>query len=376
MAQPWDKWIPGVLSRRQVWKLHEEGLLHGIESRESIDHSSLDLHLTDEGYRLKGGSVKPCGGGFLRSLVDQDLAERIFPDSDQVFELQPKRTYLFRLRESLGALGDTAIYGRATAKSSIGRVDVLARLIVDGAKTYERFDPQDLTSNLTEMYLEVTPITFPVAVRPGVKLTQLRFFYGIPEYSEMAGPEVKKTCFSDPDKTDSDLSVDLEPILIREVPTVGFRAKSNEVHKPVRLWGQGHTDPKPYWELEPSDEHRRLAITEDEFYILRSRERLRVPPGLAVYARASDEEIGEMRIHYAGFAHPYFGWKRDDGKVGTPLIFEVRGHSVNVSLLHGEVLARLRFFRMSQRAKLEDFDDNNYNEQELQLSKFFKAWDC
>lgn len=29
--------------------------------------------------------------------------------------------------------------------------------------------------------------------------------------------------------------------------------------------------------------------------------------GVAVYCRPSDETIGEMRIHYAGFVHPGFG---------------------------------------------------------------------
>ena len=110
-----------------------------------------------------------------------------------------------------------------------------------------------------------------------------------------------------------------------------------------------------------------------------------MPPGIAVYARAIDEEIGEMRIHYAGFAHPFFGWNRQDKEPGTPLIFEVRGHDVNVSLRDGEILARLRFFRMSQDAvepKKQDkrpetkgaTPDNPYDKQKLQLSKYFADW--
>jgi dCTP deaminase len=69
---------------------------------------------------------------------------------------------------------------------------------------------------------------------------------------------------------------------------------------------------------------------------------------IAVYCRAIDETIGEMRIHYAGFVHPLFGRERKDRKHGTPLIFEVRGHDVGVTLTDGEKMARLTFYRMSE----------------------------
>jgi dCTP deaminase len=79
-----------------------------------------------------------------------------------------------------------------------------------------------------------------------------------------------------------------------------------------------------------------------------------------------------MRIHYAGFVHPFFGKDRSDEKVGTPLIFEVRGHDVGVILKDSEKLARLTFYRMSQDCKLDGKSD--YGEQTLQLSKFFGPW--
>jgi deoxycytidine triphosphate deaminase len=80
-----------------------------------------------------------------------------------------------------------------------------------------------------------------------------------------------------------------------------------------------------------------------------------------------------MRIHYAGFAHPWFGRDRKDGQVGTPLIFEVRGHDVNVSLRDGESMARLLFYRMSEDAESADAK-KDYEKQNLKLSKFFSDW--
>lgn len=115
-----------------------------------------------------------------------------------------------------------------------------------------------------------------------------------------------------------------------------------------------------------------MEIRKEKFYILRSKERIALPGGIAVYCRAIDETIGEMRIHYAGFVHPWFGRDRSDKKEGTPLIFEVRGHGANVNLKHGEKLANLVYYRMSKEA--ERPSDEDYNNQELKLSAFFKNW--
>ena len=98
-----------------------------------------------------------------------------------------------------------------------------------------------------------------------------------------------------------------------------------------------------------------------------------VPKGIAVYCRASDETIGEMRIHYAGFVHPFFGLERSDGRRGTPLIFEVRGHELDVSLMNREKMARLEFYRMSEDA-MQEPHSGQYATQSLKLSKFFAAW--
>jgi deoxycytidine triphosphate deaminase len=81
-----------------------------------------------------------------------------------------------------------------------------------------------------------------------------------------------------------------------------------------------------------------------------------------------NETIGEMRIHYAGFVHPHFGSKQ---RGGTPLIFEVRGHNLDVLLRHREILAQLEYYRMSEPAEP---GEDTYDDQELKLAKFFRPW--
>jgi dCTP deaminase len=389
MPFPWDDWIPGALNKRQMEQLLNEKFVTSEGSSPKVDHSSIDLSLSDDAYEMIEGSVKPAEPPYNRFIKNAKLAKKLEVPDNRTFELRTQKTYVFRLQEKIeAALRDAKVfYGQATAKSTVGRVDVLARLIVDGMRTYECFDPSGLERGLGEMYLEITPITFNVLVKPDTSLTQLRFFYGNPDDVIVKSDELYHTVFPHSKTTpDGSLTVNLADADVGNpngttCKGIAFRSKKpiNEQNVPlaVPLWkGADRPDPCEYWDLEVLDEHKRLGIKPDIFYILRSKEKLRVPKEVCIYCRASDETMGEMRIHYAGFVHPYFGQYREDGKIGTPLIFEVRGHQVPVSLADEEKMANLIFYRMSEDApaltekeKLEEA--RGYGSQDLKLSKFF-----
>jgi dCTP deaminase len=221
------------------------------------------------------------------------------------------------------------------------------------------------------MYLEITPFTFRVNVKADISLSQLRLFYSDPKEVEICSKEIFRTVFKDSTANDGSLSVNLENTGIGGLEVAAFCAERSKSDEPICLWkGDTLADPCKNWKFLKSSNDKRLKIENDRFYILRSKEQIRVPAGIAIYCRASDETIGEMRIHYAGFVHPHFG-VRDDGESGTPLIFEVRGHQVDVSLRHGERMANLTLYRMSQDAGA---DQSPYGKQTLKLSSFFSEW--
>jgi dCTP deaminase len=380
MEGPWNDWIPGVLNRDQIKELCEEGLIavEGSPDR-ALDESSIDLSPGGEAFRMKEGSVKPSGSHRPYSwfLKKKELAERLSPSGDGTYTLKVRETYVFKLREKLeSGLADARIYGQATAKSSVGRVDVLSRLIVNGMDTYEQFTPEGLKKQSGDMYLEITPITFNVRVKPGEPLSQLRLFRGNPEAVEMRSKELFKTILDGPGAEDGSLTVDLTDVQIGDLPVAAFSSKpSRDSDEPIPLWVEkdgSRPDPCKHWRFVRADDKKRLKIEETKFYLLRSKERISVPKGIAIYCRASDETIGEMRIHYAGFVHPYFGLLREDHTRGTPLMFEVRGHQVHVSLADGEKMANLIFYRMSQDAPPTTVEE--YGNQSLKLSKFFANW--
>ncbi len=402
MSEPWKDWIPGVLSKEQVQKLCKEKYITNVKNWNSkkkgenpIDHSSIDLTLSKEGYEMVNGSIKPTKqDAYKRTILDnRDYAKVHDEESDGIFFLEKIHTYVFALNEKLDGrkLKNSPICGRATAKSSIGRVDVLCRLIVDKMDHYEYFDPDKLHEKHVEMFLEITPITFNVRVKVGEPLSQLRLFYYHPDISRMKGKELYRCLLRRQESVeDETLSVDLSGTEVFKKDKSVYRANiaafkgKEDQDEPIDLWKHeetGRPDPNDYWECIEANNKKRLLVEKDRFYILKSKERLCLPEGIAVYCRAIDEAIGEMRIHYAGFAHPFFGKDRKDKKEGTPLIFEVRGHNINVNLVDDERLARLAFYRMSKDCKKpepEDYEEDekkdDYNEQELRLSKFFRDW--
>ncbi|MGB8367873.1 MAG: 2'-deoxycytidine 5'-triphosphate deaminase [Verrucomicrobiia bacterium] len=394
-ASPCKEWIPGALNDRQLKQLIDKEFIKNAGDS-ALDYSSFDLRLDHDVYEMVEGSVKPHGRGYERFLKTQKKYAKVTSwEPNEELVLKPKTTYVFKLKEQLATkLRGLPIHGQATAKSSVGRVDVLARLIVDGMHNYEEFDEtmweEDGAGGDISMFLEVTPITFHVRVKKGKSLSQLRLFYGKPEESEIKGKELYQAVFlhdedfrDDKNIVDECLRVNVSNIPFKANNAAAFRAKSGK-KEPVKLWvdkdSAGNSinllDPSEYWDLVPSEDGR-FPITKTNFFILRSKEKILLRRGVCVYCRAIDETIGEMRIHYAGFVHPYFGHHiKKDGSVvaiGTPLIFEVRGHDVNVVLIDNEPLARLQFYRMSEDCEETPNKEklSAYHDQILRLSQFF-----
>jgi dCTP deaminase len=390
-------WLPGALNDSQLKSLHKHCVIRGDTPGE-FGESSIDLTLGDHGWHMPKGGIKPSGESYSARVTNAPEYFKPLPSGrDGEFLLKRGNTYLFKVGQSLQAqdIKTFGFHGQATAKSSIGRLDVLVRLIVDGMDCYEGFMPDRITSG--DMFVEISPLSFDVLVRKGVSITQLRLFYGSIRSAEIDGPELHKATLIG-ENQDGYLRVDLSNDKIAE-GACAFQARTTKNNKPIALWkGAALIDPKPYWKaLKSSNDSQgpSLPIQKGNFYILRSKERLALHDSVAVYCLAIDESIGEMRIHYAGFVHPMFGRQRNDGGKGTPLIFEVRGHDVPVVLRDGEKLAKLKYYRMSQpykpqrvasskatpkarsgkASKLKSSKPGDpYQDQTLQLSKFFADW--
>lgn len=384
-------WLPGALNNIQLKELAKHCVIRGNTPSE-FGESSIDLTIGEKGWLMPKGGIKPSGESYEALIAKKQKYYKPLDSKNGIHTLERGCTYLFKVEQSLQAndIKSFGFYGQATAKSSIGRLDVLVRLIVDGMDCYEGFTPE-ITSG--DMFVEITPLSFNVQVRAGIPITQLRIFYGSIKSAEIDGAELHKATLIGGIQ-DGYLRVDLSEDTIAG-GACAFQAKSIKANRPIPLWiSDKLIDPKPYWKPMKSSESSgdlTLPIQKGNFYILRSKEKLALHDSVAVYCLAIDESIGEMRIHYAGFVHPMFGRERSDGQRGTPLIFEVRGHDVPVVLRDGEKLAKLKYYRMSQPfkpskntasrksgkvaiSKSKSSNVDLYKEQRLQLSKFFAPW--
>jgi len=232
-SEPWKDWSPGVLCKNQIKDLYDSGYIEW--EKEDTDGSSFDLHLTDEGYELLHGTIKPCGDRYHNILKNEKYAKKLDKDDQNTFTLVPKRSYIFKLRERLHFRKEHNIYGQATAKSSVGRVDVLARLIVDGMSSYEGFARGCISGDL---YVEIIPASFKVKVKEGKSVSQLRLFYGEPSISivKVNKKEDFNWLLSKDDDCPDSLCVDLSEINVNSRFASAFSSLNGEELTPIDLW--------------------------------------------------------------------------------------------------------------------------------------------
>jgi len=375
----WNNWRPGVLNKDQIETLCTTKKLKGFQLKE-LDHSSIDLHISDIGYKMKG-SVKPLNDGDINSIIHSYKGKKDNFEKNGKFYLKKGQTYIFQLEESLN-LEETKISGHATGKSTYGRLDILTRLLSNFSVSFDTI----ATDYKGSLWVEVTPITFPIIIEPGISLNQLRLLKGEPRNCRIKEEELHlwgsliKSESKEENQNNLTLSLDEDPILGKDI--CAFKAiEIEDENSFIDLTkdfskNENRYDPKKYWEpvsVSVSNEEEHLPIEKERFYILRSSERFTLPRSVAIYCQAVTETLGELRIHYAGFVHPLFGKGRADDS-GAPLIFEVRGHNIETILRDGETLAKLEYYWMSQDA-VEEQKDSPYNNQELTLSKIFKKWE-
>ena len=328
--------------------------------------ASIDLPLGDKYWEMQGS----CRTGNKYKVTDLIHKYSKHPNEpkqlgSQSVVLKRCHVYLFKADCELD-LTETSIQGKATGRSSIGRLDVLVRLLVDGSDAFDFVDKD----KKHDLYVEVTPISFDLEVRRGTALSQLRLFKGNEDDISLTKEELfheedddfpvldenrkpyRKPCSDQPDDIWFPFRLNLKPD-----PVTGHSAfvakKSKDIQglPPIDPDKKEYYDPHKYWE-HIKWTNKAILLEPDRLYIMRSKERLRIPKHLALECKSYTTQMGEWRIEYAGFAHPYFGRLRDDKK-GAPIMFEVRGHNVPTILTDGIPLGNVRFLRMGQAGQEE-----------------------
>ncbi len=355
----------GVLSDRQIREMVENGGISAAEPilNDQIQPASLDLRLGGVAYRVRA-SFLPGKSSTVDQRLDELTMHRVPLDGGAV--LEKGCVYVVPLMERLRLpMGMTAA---ASAKSSIGRLDLMTRIITDQGIEFDRV-PEGYDGPL---YAELCPQSFSVVAQPGQLLNQVIFRKGKTLLSDEELQAVHaRTPIVSGDPVISDglgFSVDLKPA---EGDLVGYRAKRHS--GVVDLSKLNHYDPAEYWE-EVRTKDGRIILDPGAFYILVSREAIAIPPDCAAEMAPYLAMVGEFRVHYAGFFDPGFGYDAAGGS-GSRGVLEVRCHEAPFVLEHGQVVGRLVYERMAEvPEQLYGIDiKSNYQGQGLKLSKHFKS---
>jgi len=355
--------------------------------------NSLDLRLGKVAYRVR------CG--FLPE--NDQVSDKITKLCQHEFSienggvLEPNCTYIIPLLESLNmpsstlanykssANGHSAITiqseskltARTNPKSTTGRLDIFTRLVTDYSHRFEEIR----AGYSGPLFLEVVPKSFPVRVRTGQRLNQLRIRHG---NGKLTDDEVLRTHSIDPVlfnenkqpvadhnlKLDNGLfmSVDLSGI---SGNIVGYKARKNR--DLIDLEKIAYYEISDFWEPIYAGHDDYMILEPEAFYIFASKERCRIPQHLAGEMVPYDTGSGELRTHYAGFFDSGFGGSVKDA--GARAVLEVRSHDVPFLVEDGQT-----FFSMIFEANTDIPDfmygkeiRSNYQGQELKLSKHFKT---
>lgn len=374
MSRSWSTTLTqnGVLPRQLIRALIEDGVVASDQSipERNLQPASLDLTLGDFAHRLRC-SFLPGNEPVRDKLQKYEMGQLDLRNGGAV--LEQDRPYLIPLRERLNL--PKGMRGRTNPRSSTGRLDVFTRVITDQGNHFDEVRDE----YRGELFLEVVPMSFAIKVTSGLTLNQLRLTVG---QARLSDEDLIKLSTVDPivypgvsseegdEAVVSDglfLSVDLSGA---ERGFVGYKAKKiSGLLELDRVNGYQVND---YWErLSPRD--GRLILDPNEFYLLVSRERVRIPPDYAAEMAAYDPTSGELRTHYAGFFDPGFGDIPDGDWRGTPAVLEVRAHDVPFALEHGQRLCKLTFERMVSRPDQlygTEFG-SRYQRQYLALSRQF-----
>jgi dCTP deaminase len=367
----------GALPNQAILQMLNAEMIKGAEC-ENVNPASLDLALSDELYRVEG-IFQPQPGEDVFSLLK---TIRNFQHNINN-PLERGVTYLARLKEYFSL--PKSIYGYCNPKSSTGRNDIHVRVIANGVPRYDAITPKGYKGDL---WLAITPRSYPVLLYENATLSQVRFFDQDTRYDELgleigmkrlgllwdkAGELIK---YEDLVISDGDgsiiLTIDLSTWeTLEDGDIVGWECRGH--HKIFDFIKKDYV-PRDFFEPLRKQKDGFIHLKQGGFYILSTSECPRVHPELACEMASMDDRSGEFRSHYAGFIDPGWGYGKNGSGKGRPLTLEVRPFE-DLIIRDRQPIAKIKFEQMREIPE-ELYDakgtSNYVGQQGPLLSKHFK----
>lgn len=349
----------GILPARAIAALIDDGHIAAAApiAADQIQPASLDVRLGARAWRLPA-SFLPTNNMRVAPKRDRLAIHSIDLEAGAV--LETGCVYLVELMETLDLPDKIAAI--ANPKSSTGRIDVFVRLLTDYGTGFDAVKAGYKGS----LYLEISPRSFPVRVKAGSRLAQIRFQYGRPQPFKSDMEDLHEAIrlidgTADIARGGIALSVALAG------DCIGYRAKRHTQAIDIDLVGA--LPVADYWDTLHGNAEAELTLDPSSFYILASREEVRVPATHAAELVPFDPQFGEFRTHYAGFFDPGFGL----GDKGSRAVLEIRARDVPFVLTDGQLVGRLVYTPLTEAPEnlYGRATGAHYQAQGLKLSKHF-----
>jgi len=392
----------GIIPVQKLKLLCDAGIIKGSEGHpiegNQFQPNSIDLRLGEVAHRVRCSFLPE--NEKVNEKIDK-LHQYTFSIRDGAI-LEPNCVYIIPLLEELDLpvgnytsqrklfngdgqisefqlLSEENLSAKANPKSTTGRLDIFTRVITDYSHRFEEIVP----GYKGKLYLEVVPKSFPIKVRTGHRLNQLRVRHG---YTTLSDQDLLRIQNTDPILFDGSghplsieeikvknglfLSVNLQTDGSNTDDIVGYKARKHRDMIDLDLIN--HYEADDFWEPIYNRKGDHLILEPEAFYIFASRERCRIPAQLAAEMIAYDTGSGELRTHYAGFFDSGFGGTASDG--GARAVLEVRSHDVPFLIEDGQTFCSMKFEPNTEIPKFIYGTEisSNYQGQGLKLGKHFK----
>jgi len=366
-AETYGRFSTGIVPShvlRQLVRARREIIAAEDIDPAQIQPASIDLRLGSVAWRVRA-SFLPGPQATVREKLASVALHEI--DLSHGAVLETGCVYVVALLEGLDL--SSRVSGIANPKSSTGRLDVFTRLIVDRAQAFDRVE----AGYRGPLYAEISPRTFPVLVRKGSRLNQLRIRRGSPQFTDtqLKRLHAETPLVDGPADIENGLALSVDLQGDPAMQQVGWRAKRHTGI--IDIDERAALDPLEFWDPIHASRSGTIVLDPDEFYILASREAVAIPPDFAAEMLPFNPLVGEFRVHYAGFFDPGFGHEAGQGR-GARAVLEVRSREVPFILEHGQIIGRLVFERLTEPPPSVYGQEigSNYQRQGLRLSKHFR----
>ena len=354
-----------TLVDRSLRQIIDDGIIKHTSAdatlHEYIQPASIDLPIGDNIYHVKQKFLP-----FQRTAwyIAEKLAVQTFTTDNDVI-LYKWQTYVI---PCLDVQFPDHLSWKISPKSSIGRIDVLVRAIVDNTWLYDSVLP----GTKWQVWLEVTPQSFNIAVKKWVALSQLMVCDRSDQQPPLSREALEPESFlfsSDKETITSQRYEDTMMVWVElESDIIGYKAiYTNRVINLSNIWWhESRHFFAPVYKHRGSDHHK-MTLEAGRFYILMTKEHIRIPPQYSVELAPFSHLMGELRVHYAWFFDPWFG-----GETGAVWVLEIRSHE-DLIIYDGQPIVLVKVYENDAiPEKLYGQNGNNYHLQEWpKLAKFF-----